>query len=98
MEIYFIVFKSGLHPEEVIRNFKERAAKYREIKGLVQKYYVHDESSGEFGGIYLFDTKENMEAFSNSDVAKSIGSAQKFIEPPTEKYFTVSHVLYENKM
>ena len=64
MEIYFTLFKSGLPNEEVLKKFEERADKYREVKGLIQKYYVHDESSGEFGGIYVFDSKENLEVCS----------------------------------
>jgi heme-degrading monooxygenase HmoA len=96
MELLLILFRSGLPQEEVVRNFKERANKYREVRGLVQKYYLHDESSGEFGGMYLFDSKENLEAFRNSDLAKSIGTAQRTPEPPTRKVFTVNHVLYED--
>jgi heme-degrading monooxygenase HmoA len=97
METLFVLFRSGLPEEEVIRNFHERAARYREVKGLVQKYYLHDESSGEFGGMYIFDSKENLEAFSTSDLAKSIGTAQQFLEPPTRKVFHVSLVLHEEK-
>jgi len=96
MELFLILFRSELPQEEVIRNFKERANKYREVRGLVQKYYLHDESSGEFGGMYLFDSKENLDAFRNSDLAKSIGAAQKTLEPPTRKVFTVNHVLYQD--
>ena len=97
MEILLVLFKSGLSQEEVLKNFEERAYKYREVKGLVQKYYVHDESSGEFGGVYIFDSKENLETFRNSDLAKSIGAAQKFIGPPTRKVFNVKIVLYEDR-
>ena len=96
MELFLILFRSELPQEEVIRNFKERANKYREVRGLVQKYYLHDESSGEFGGMYLFDSKENLDAFRNSDLAKSIGAAQKTLESLTQKVFTVNHVLYQD--
>jgi len=97
MEIYFTLFKSGLPNEEVLKKFEERADKYREVKGLVQKYYVHDESSGEFGGIYIFDSKENLEAFRDSELRKSIGDTYKFLEPPVRKVFSVNLVLYEDR-
>jgi len=97
MEILLVLFKSGLPEEEVVRKFDERAYKYRQVKGLQQKYYIHDESSGEFGGVYIFDSKENLEAFRNSDLAKSIGDAYKYLESPTRKVFAVHLVLYENK-
>jgi len=97
MEVYLTLFKSGLPKEEVLKKFEERADKYRAVKGLIQKYYVHDESSGEFGGVYVFDSKENLEAFRDSDLRKSIGDAYKFLEPPTKRMFEVNLVLYEQK-
>ena len=97
MEIFLTLFKSGLPKEEVLKKFEERTGKYREVKGLLQKYYVNDESSGEFGGIYVFDSKEDLEAFRNSDLAKSIGDAYKYLEPPARKVFKVNLMLYEDK-
>jgi heme-degrading monooxygenase HmoA len=97
MEILLVLFKSGLPKEVVLKKFEERADKYREVRGLLQKYYVHDESSGEFGGVYIFDSKENLETFRNSDLAKSIGDTYKYLEPPTRKVFNVNLVLYEDK-
>lgn len=97
MEVFLTLFKSGLPKNEVLKRFEDRANKYREVKGLLQKYYVHDESSGEFGGIYIFDTKENLEAFRNSVLSKSIGETYQYLEPPTRKVFSVSLVLYEGR-
>ncbi|HLN45162.1 MAG: YdhR family protein [Chloroflexota bacterium] len=97
MHIYFTLFKSGLPKEEVQRKFEERVDKYHEVKGLIQKYYVHDESTGEFGGIYVFDTKENLEIFRDSDLRKSISDVYKFLEPPVRRIFNVNLVLYEDK-
>ena len=94
-EVFLTLFKSGLPKDEVLKKFEERANKYREVNGLLQKYYIHDESSGEFGGIYIFDSKENLAAFRNSDLAKSIGDTYKDLEPPTRKVFNVNLVLYD---
>ena len=60
VEIFLTLFKSGLLQEEVLKKFDERAYKYRQVKGLLQKYYIHNESSDEFGGVYVFDSKENL--------------------------------------
>ena len=97
MEIFLTLFKSTLRKDEVLKKFQERAYRYREVKGLLQKYYIHDESSSEFGGVYIFDSKENLEAFRNSDLAKSIGETYKYLEPPTRKIFDVNLVLHEDK-
>jgi len=75
VEVLVVLYKSGLPLKEVFELFDKRADKYREVKGLLQKLYVHDESTDHVGGIYVFDSKENLEAFRNSDLAKSIGDA-----------------------
>jgi heme-degrading monooxygenase HmoA len=83
--------------EEILQRFKKRSDKYRNVKGLLQKLYVREESTGQVGGIYIFDSKGNLEAFMNSDLAKSIAEAYKFIEPPTTRALEVVKVLFEEK-
>jgi hypothetical protein len=97
MEILFGLFKSGLPKEEVLKKLGERAHKYHEVKGLLQKLYVHDESTGHFGGIYIFDSKASLEAFKNSELSKSTGDAYKFTEPPTTRVLNVVLELYREK-
>lgn len=94
MEVVLILFKSDLPKDKVIKNFEERADLYRTVPGLVQKYYIHDEATGHFGGIHVFDSHESAEAFMDSDLVKSIGSAQKSHEPPTVRLLHVDMVLY----
>jgi len=97
MQILLVLFKSGLAPSEVRQLFKERADKYHNVKGLLQKFWVQDESTGHAGGIYIFDTRENLETFRNSDLAKSIGDVFKFVEPPTRRVLDVVLVLRGDK-
>jgi hypothetical protein len=97
MEILFGLFKSGLPKEEVLKKIEKRAHKYREVKGLLQKLYIQDESTGHFGGIYIFDSKASLEAFKNSELAKSVGDAYKSVEPPTTRVFNVVLELYKEK-
>jgi hypothetical protein len=95
MEVVFILFKSNLPKEEVIRNFEARADLYRAVPGLVQKYYIHDEKTGHFGGIHIFDSLESAEMFMNSALVKSIGSAQSSHEPPTIRLLHIDLVLHD---
>lgn len=97
MEALICLYKSGLPIEEVLERFKKRSDKYRDVKGLLQKLYVRDVSTGHVGGIYVFDSKANLEAFRNSDLAKSIGEAYKFLEPPMIRALEVVKVLFEEK-
>ena len=97
MEVLLILYKSGLPVNEVLELFNKRADKYREVRGLLQKLYIHDESTGHVGGIYIFDSKASLEAFRNSDLAKSISDAYKFVEPPTRRVFNVVLELHKEK-
>jgi heme-degrading monooxygenase HmoA len=94
MEVVLILFKSDLPKDKVIKNFEARADLYRAVPGLLQKYYIHDEVTGHFGGIHIFDSNESAEAFMTSDLAKSIGSTQKSHEPPTVRLLHIDLVLH----
>jgi len=93
MEVVLILFKSNLPKDKVIKNFEARADLYRAVPGLVQKYYIHDDSTGHFGGIHIFDTLEAAEAFMGSDLVKSIGNAQNSHERPTVRLLHIDLVL-----
>jgi hypothetical protein len=97
MEVLFILYKSALPTEKVLDLFEERSNKYREVTGLLQKLYVHDEETGQVGGIYIFDSKKSLEAFRDSDLAGSISDAYRFTESPTKRVFRVAMTLYEMK-
>ncbi len=95
MEVVFILFSSNLPKDKVIKNFEARADLYRAVPGLVQKYYVHDDATGHFGGIHIFDSLQTAEAFMNSDLVKSIGNAQNSQEPPTVRLLHIDLVLHK---
>ncbi len=78
-----IYFKSGLTEEETLKKFEGRADKVHSVKGLVQKFYIKDESTDQFGGVYIFNSKENLKAFRDSDLMKSIGDSYKVQSTPT---------------
>jgi len=45
---------------------------FRNVPGLVQKYYIREETTGALSGIYIFKNKLARETFWNSDLAKTI--------------------------
>jgi hypothetical protein len=97
MWILLVFFKSGLSMKEALALIETRADSYRHVKGLLQKFWIHDESSGHLGGIYVFDSKDSLVAFQNSAMAKGIADAYRFVEPPTKRALKVTHVLYQRK-
>ncbi|MHA2004501.1 MAG: YdhR family protein, partial [Candidatus Thorarchaeota archaeon] len=74
------LFKSGLPMDDIEKTSESRADQYRQVPGLVQKYYVLDKGKGRVGGVFVFDSQESLLAFRESDLAKSTGEAYKFLE------------------
>lgn len=75
MEIVFITFESALSVGEIEVRFQERAQQFRDMDGLLQKYYLHDEESGRVGGIYVFDSEESRDALFESDIHAKLRDA-----------------------
>lgn len=78
-----------------MKTSEDRADSYRKVPGLVQKYYVVDKSTDRVGGIFVFDSEENLKAFRESELAKSTGEAYKFLEPPHTRVLEIAKVLRE---
>ena len=80
-------FKSRLSYDEVMKIVEERAPEFRALEGLQQKYYLHDPQSGELAGLYLWESKEGLDAYRESELRASIGKAyQTEGEPRVEVY------------
>ena len=81
MIIQYINFKSELPEEEILKIAKEREPQFKAIPGLIQKYYVKPTDDGQYGGVYVWDSKESMEAFRSSELAAGIPAAYKISGP-----------------
>ena len=68
-------------------------ARFRDVPGLVQKYYSYDESTGEWAGIYLWDTEDSLAAYLASDLRKTIPTAYELTEPPRIERYPIVDVL-----
>jgi hypothetical protein len=44
------------------------------VPGLISKVWLADESQNTFGGFYLWETREAMDAFMHSDLVKAVVS------------------------
>ncbi|MHA1915354.1 MAG: YdhR family protein [Promethearchaeota archaeon] len=93
MEVYILLFKPGLPLEELIKVSNTRRELFKKVQGLVQKYYISDTESDRVGGVYIFDSKENLETFRNSELSKSTADAYQFQDDPEIKIFSVSSLL-----
>jgi len=87
MIVQMFKFKSRLPDEEVRRIMRERAPRFREQKGLLQKFYGYEESTSMHTGIYIWDSRNSMHAFRETELAKSIPSAYQVETPPRVEVF-----------
>ena len=73
--VLFVRIKSRLEFEELERRLLERKPGFLEVPGLVQKIFGHDPASGDLCGIYLFESREALDAYRDTELAKSIPDA-----------------------
>ena len=85
--------KSELPREEMERRYRDRLPQFREVTGLIQKYYSYDESTGEWAGIYLWDSEESLARYLESDLRTSIAEAYELAGAPRVERFPIVHVL-----
>ena len=67
-----VKFNSTHSAEKLINVCQEDLEIFRNVPGLLQKYYIAEESTGALSGIYIFETKNAREAFWSSELAKNI--------------------------
>lgn len=91
MEVVFVTFESELSDEELEATLRERAKKFRELDGLVQKLYVHDPESGRAGGFYIFDSEEARDEYLSSELRATVGEAYAVKGEPNVSMF---HLLF----
>lgn len=65
-------FKSTYNEKELMQLFEKGLDDFRDVPGLLHKYYLAEEGTGVVGGIYLFESKQARNDFWNSALAKSI--------------------------
>ena len=74
-DVLFVRIKSSLKFEELERRLLERKPGFLEVPGLVQKIYGHDPASGDLCGIYFFESREALDDYRATELAKSIPDA-----------------------
>ena len=75
MVIQFVKLRSGMSDAEVRRVMDERTPEFRRVPGLLQKYFCRDSQTGEYPGVYLWDTEESMRQYRQSDFARGTAAA-----------------------
>ena len=58
--------------EEATRRFESSAPKYRQLPGLIRKYYIRSEDGRVAGGIYLWQTRAAAERLYDQEWRKRV--------------------------
>ena len=67
-----VKFNSTLSAEKLMNVCQNDLEIFRNVPGLVQKYYFAEELTGAISGIYIFETKRCQKSFWTSELAKNI--------------------------
>ncbi len=87
--ILLVKFKSRLSFEEVVNVVDSRADEFRALKGLQQKYYLQDAATQEYAGLYLWASKEDFQAYRDSELRATIAKAYQTDGEPRVEVFNV---------
>ena len=82
MHLLLVKFHSGLVHEDVVRNLEDRLPLFRAVPGLIQKYYAREAASGDYVGVYLFESEQALLDYRASDVARGIPGVYQVQGPP----------------
>jgi heme-degrading monooxygenase HmoA len=75
--ILLVRFKSALSIEEFAKVAQERSAEFEALDGLQQKYYLQETSSGEYAGLYLWESPDALAEYRDSELRAIIAKAHQ---------------------
>ena len=84
--ILYVRIKSDLDPMELERRLNERKPRFLEVPGLIQKIYGRDEATGDVCGLYFFENQQALNAFRETELAKTIPTAYEATDIRREVY------------
>jgi heme-degrading monooxygenase HmoA len=93
--ILLVKFKTKLSLEEVIKVIDNRGDAFRALKGLQQKYYLQEPATQEYAGLYLWESEEDLLAYRDSELRKTIAKAYQTEGEPRIEVFDVVKSLRE---
>jgi len=94
MIVQMVRYASALGHDEVMEQYESRSARYREVPGLLQKYYVHYPETGEYGGVYIWASAEALQRWRASNLAGTLAETYRITEGPTSEIADVMLVLH----
>ena len=89
-------FKSRLPADDVMKVIEARAPEFRALSGLQQKYYLRDDATGEYAGLYLWQSPEAFDSFRDSELRATIAQAYQVEGEPRVEVYRVIKTLRDD--
>lgn len=87
MHIQIVNFHlKGLAEEAYLKACDELAPSYREVPGLVSKVWLADPGSNTYGGVLSWESREAMENFAKSELARGVYSHPNFADVTSKDF------------
>jgi hypothetical protein len=94
-----VKFKSTYPTNELNDHFKKNLQLFKDVPGLLEKYYLAEDDTGAASGIYVFENKLARDTFWNSDLARDIpGTYGVILETLRVEQFDITIELNETVM
>lgn len=87
--IVVVRFRSKLSLEQIMEIAEDRLPQFQAFDGLQQKYYFQSPETGEYGGVYLWESPEALAEFQQSDLRASIAASYQIEGAPRVEVFRV---------
>jgi heme-degrading monooxygenase HmoA len=79
MNIQIITFSlDGLSEQDYLRLIESAAPAFAELPGLVSKTWLANAETNTYGGVYLWQDRESMEGYAETDVFKQMAANPNF--------------------
>ena len=97
MTIELVRFASRLTYDEVLERFEAGSEKYRQVPGLLQKYYVHYPETDEYGGVYVWDSEDSLQAWRETYPLSTLAGTYQVKDGPHREVLDVMVVLHADR-
>jgi heme-degrading monooxygenase HmoA len=82
MIVQIVKFETSLSKDELVAVAESRTDQYRATPGLIEKFYCQCAEPNHYAGVLIWDSMESIQAFSGTELAKTIPTAYKMIGQP----------------
>jgi hypothetical protein len=87
MQILIVNFNlDGLSEQEFASSCDELAPAFAAVPGLLSKVWLADRAEGIFGGVYMFESKEAVDDYLQSDLWAGVGATPGLVNISVRRF------------